>query len=145
MSFCIHLVVLLLPDSWSNWNLEKLVFEERGKLQYYPGKNQEQRGEPTNHQLTFSDTLLSNKNKKDNNEHTGTHCNFSSEKFWLEIYTDWIRWFQYLNNFHISRSCSFQQLFLNFRSSWRWFLCKTSLRIIIAHRVFWYLCYKSAF
>ena len=64
MSFCIHLVVLLLPDSWSNWNLEKLVFEERGKLQYYPGKNQEQRGEPTNHQLTFSDTLLSNKNKK---------------------------------------------------------------------------------
>ena len=23
-----------LPDSWSNWNLEVLVFEERGKLEY---------------------------------------------------------------------------------------------------------------
>ena len=22
-----------LPDSWSNWNLEVLVFEERGKLE----------------------------------------------------------------------------------------------------------------
>ena len=26
----IHKVVLRLPDSWSNWNLEMLVFEERG-------------------------------------------------------------------------------------------------------------------
>ena len=26
----IHKVVLRLPDSWSNWNLEVLVFEERG-------------------------------------------------------------------------------------------------------------------
>ena len=26
-----HKVVLHLPDSWSNWNLEMLVFEERGK------------------------------------------------------------------------------------------------------------------
>ena len=24
-------MVLCLPDSWSNWNLEMLVFEERGK------------------------------------------------------------------------------------------------------------------
>ena len=27
----IHDVVLRLPDSWSNWNLEMLVSEERGK------------------------------------------------------------------------------------------------------------------
>ena len=27
-------MVLRLPDSWSNWNLEMLVFEERGKLEY---------------------------------------------------------------------------------------------------------------
>ena len=25
------MVVLRLPDSWSNWNLKMLVFEERGK------------------------------------------------------------------------------------------------------------------
>ena len=30
-------VVLRLPDSWSNWNLEVLVFEERGKPEY-PGE-----------------------------------------------------------------------------------------------------------
>ena len=30
----IHDVVLRLPDSWSNWNLGMLVFEERGKLEY---------------------------------------------------------------------------------------------------------------
>ena len=40
-------MVLRLPDSWSNWNLEMLVFEERGKLEY-PEKNlSEQRREPT--------------------------------------------------------------------------------------------------
>ena len=40
-------MVLLLPDSWSNWNLEMLVFEERGKPEY-PEKNlSEQRREPT--------------------------------------------------------------------------------------------------
>jgi len=27
-----------VPDSWSNWNLEMLVFEERGKPEY-PEKN----------------------------------------------------------------------------------------------------------
>ena len=38
---------LRLPDSWSNWNLEMLVFEERGKREY-PEKNLlEQRREPT--------------------------------------------------------------------------------------------------
>ena len=43
----IHKVVLRLPDSWSNWNLEMLVFEERGKAEY-PEKNpSEQRREPT--------------------------------------------------------------------------------------------------
>ena len=30
----IHEVVLRLPDSWSNWNLGMLVFEERGKPEY---------------------------------------------------------------------------------------------------------------
>ena len=43
----LHKVVLRLPESWSNWNLEKLVFEERGKLEY-PEKNlSQQRREPT--------------------------------------------------------------------------------------------------
>ena len=27
-------VVLRLPDSWSNWNIEMLFFEETGKPQY---------------------------------------------------------------------------------------------------------------
>ena len=36
----------ILPDSWSNWNFEMLVFEERGKPEY-PEKNlSEQRREP---------------------------------------------------------------------------------------------------
>ena len=40
-------MVLRLPDSWSNWNLEMMVFEERGKPEY-PEKNlSEQRREPT--------------------------------------------------------------------------------------------------
>ena len=40
-------MVLRLSDSWSNWNLEVLVFEERGKPEY-PKKNlSEQRREPT--------------------------------------------------------------------------------------------------
>ena len=43
----IHKVVLRLPDSWSNWNFELLVFEERGKTEC-PKKNlSEQRREPT--------------------------------------------------------------------------------------------------
>ena len=29
-----HKVVLCLPESWSNWNLEMLVFKERGKPEY---------------------------------------------------------------------------------------------------------------
>ena len=40
-------MVLLLPDSWSNWNLEVLVFDERGKPEY-PDKNLSEQGrEPT--------------------------------------------------------------------------------------------------
>ena len=40
-------MVVSLPDSWSNWNLEMLVFEERGKPEY-PEKNlSEQEREPT--------------------------------------------------------------------------------------------------
>ena len=43
----IHKVVLRLPDSWSNWNLKMLVFQERRKPEY-PEKNlSEQRREPT--------------------------------------------------------------------------------------------------
>ena len=43
----IHKVVLRLPDSWSNWSLEMLVFEKRGKPEYRrktsrsKGKNQQ--------------------------------------------------------------------------------------------------------
>ena len=40
-------MVLHLPDSWSNWNLEMFVFEETGKPEY-PEKNlSQQRREPT--------------------------------------------------------------------------------------------------
>ena len=40
-------MVLRLPDSWSNSNLEMLVFEERGKPEY-PEKNLSEQGrEPT--------------------------------------------------------------------------------------------------
>jgi len=38
---------LRLPGSWSNWNLEILVFEETGKPEY-PEKNLSEQGrEPT--------------------------------------------------------------------------------------------------
>ena len=43
----IHKVVLRLPDSWSNWNLEMLVFKERGKPEYSEKNLPEQRREPT--------------------------------------------------------------------------------------------------
>ena len=43
----IHKVVLRLPDSWSNCNLEMLVFEERGKPEYPERNLSEQRREPT--------------------------------------------------------------------------------------------------
>ena len=39
-------MVLSLPDSWSNWNLEVLVFDERGKLEYSKKNLLEQRREP---------------------------------------------------------------------------------------------------
>ena len=40
-------MILLVPDSWSNLNLEMLVFEERGKPEY-PEKNlSKQRRETT--------------------------------------------------------------------------------------------------
>ena len=40
-------MVLCLPDSWLNWNLEMLIFEVKGK-QEYPEKNlSKQRREPT--------------------------------------------------------------------------------------------------
>ena len=43
----IHKVVLRLGDSWSNQNLEMLVFKERGKPEYPEKKLSEQRREPT--------------------------------------------------------------------------------------------------
>ena len=46
----IHKVVLRLPDSWSNWNLEMLVFRERGKPEY-PEKNPLGATERTNNKL----------------------------------------------------------------------------------------------
>ena len=38
------MVVLCLPDSWSNWNLEMVVFKEWGKPEY-PKKNIRGKGE----------------------------------------------------------------------------------------------------
>ena len=43
-------MVLRLPDSWSNWNSEMLVFGERGKLEY-PEKNPLGAKERTNNRL----------------------------------------------------------------------------------------------
>ena len=43
-------MVLRLPDSWSNWNLEMLVFEERGKPEY-PEKKPLGAKERTNNKL----------------------------------------------------------------------------------------------
>ena len=36
-----------LPDSWTNWNLEELGFEERGKPEYLEKNLSEQGREPT--------------------------------------------------------------------------------------------------
>ena len=47
----IHEVVLRLPDSWSNWNLDMLVFEERGKPEY--GEKPLGAKEGTNNKLFF--------------------------------------------------------------------------------------------
>ena len=44
-------MVLRLPDSWSNWNLEVLVFEERGKPEY-PEKNLSEQSKGENQQQT---------------------------------------------------------------------------------------------
>ena len=43
-------MVLRLPDSWSNLNLEMLVFEERGKPEY-PGEKPLGAKERTNNKL----------------------------------------------------------------------------------------------
>ena len=40
-------MVLRLPDSWSNENLEMFIFEEREKPEYLDKNLSEQRGEPT--------------------------------------------------------------------------------------------------
>ena len=49
----IHKLVLRLPDSWSNWNMEMLVFEERCKPEY-PEKNFSEQGrEPTTNSTTY--------------------------------------------------------------------------------------------
>ena len=47
----IHEVVLRLPDSWSNWNLDMVVFEERGKPEY--GEKPLGARERTNNKLFF--------------------------------------------------------------------------------------------
>ena len=44
----IHKVVLHLADSWSNWDLEMLVFEERGKQEYLEKNLLEQRRKTNN-------------------------------------------------------------------------------------------------
>ena len=45
------MVILRLPDSWSNWKLEVLVFEERRKPEY-PEKNLSDRSKGENQQQT---------------------------------------------------------------------------------------------
>ena len=45
------MVILCLPDSWSNWNLEMLVFEETRKPEY-PEKNLSDRSKGENQQQT---------------------------------------------------------------------------------------------
>ena len=40
-----HKVVLYVPDSWSNWNLKMLVFEDRRKPEEYPEKTSRSKGE----------------------------------------------------------------------------------------------------
>ena len=45
-------MVLRLPDSWSNWNLEMLVFEERGKPEN-PEKNLSDQGREPTTNLTY--------------------------------------------------------------------------------------------
>ena len=47
----IHKVVLHLPDSWSNWDLEMLLFQERGKPEY-PEKKPPGAKERTNNKFT---------------------------------------------------------------------------------------------
>ena len=47
----IHKVVLCLPDSWSNWSLEMLGFEKRGKPDYLEKNLLEQRREPTTNSM----------------------------------------------------------------------------------------------
>ena len=44
-------MVLCLPDSWSNWNLEMLGFEKRGKPDYLEKNLLEQRREPTTNSM----------------------------------------------------------------------------------------------
>ena len=52
-------MVLRLPDSWTNWNLEMLVFEERGKPEY-PEKNlsEQRRGPTTNSTHIITDNQV---------------------------------------------------------------------------------------
>ena len=45
------MVVLRLPDSWSNWNLEMLVFEKRGKPENLEKNLLEQGREPTTNSI----------------------------------------------------------------------------------------------
>ena len=47
-------MVLRLPDTWSKWNMEMLVFEDRGKPEF-PEKNlSEQRREPTSTNINLN-------------------------------------------------------------------------------------------
>ena len=60
------MVILRLPDSRSNWNLEVLVFEERRKPEY-PEKNLSEQGrEPT-----LNSTYIWRRRRDLNQGHTG--------------------------------------------------------------------------
>ena len=62
----IHKVVLGQPDSWSNWNLEVLFFENRVKPEF-PEKNLSEQGrEPT--------TISTHTWRQHRNFEPGSHC-----------------------------------------------------------------------
>ena len=61
-----HKVVLRLPHSWSDWNLEKSVFDERGKPEYLEKNLSEQRRE-----LTTNSTHICRRRRDLNPGHIG--------------------------------------------------------------------------
>ena len=62
------MVLRLVPDSWSNWNLKMSVFEERGKPEYPKKKPLGARRKPTTKR----------------NPHTASTPGFEDGQYWWE-------------------------------------------------------------